>query len=183
MAQEIEVGPASELVPGVVRGADRYAVENANGQFFAVTRRCRHMGADLAKGPVDQEGCLVCQWHGARYNVATGRMTRGPQGFFATVPGPRCWLPATDEGAATGSRRARRARRHLVRPIAPRSSRTSASSVRGRRSGRCGAPNRIDNGAVITHRDRAGQPTTTGERRGRPPPPTANRRRILVDGE
>src|ERR687898_3286149 len=87
MAQEIEVGPASELEAGVVRGAGRYAVGNANGELFAVTRRCRHMGADLAKGSVDQERCLVCPWHGARYDVATGRMTRGPQGLSAKVPG------------------------------------------------------------------------------------------------
>jgi nitrite reductase/ring-hydroxylating ferredoxin subunit len=87
MARETKVGPGSELEPGVVRDAGRYAVGNANGAFFAVTRRCRHMGADLAKGSVDQEGCLVCPWHGAKYDVATVRMTRGPQGFFAKVPG------------------------------------------------------------------------------------------------
>ena len=75
MARETEVGPVSESEPGVVRGAGRYAVGNANGEFFAVTRRCRHMGADLARGSIDQEGCLVCPWHRARYDVATGRMT------------------------------------------------------------------------------------------------------------
>ena len=36
MAQETEVGPAAEVVPGVVRGAGRYAVGNANGELFAV---------------------------------------------------------------------------------------------------------------------------------------------------
>jgi nitrite reductase/ring-hydroxylating ferredoxin subunit len=87
MARETEVGSAPELVPGVVRGAGRYAVGNANGELFAVTRHCRHLGADLAKGSVDDEGCLVCPWHGASYDVATGRMTRGPQGFFARIPG------------------------------------------------------------------------------------------------
>jgi nitrite reductase/ring-hydroxylating ferredoxin subunit len=87
MAREIEVGPAAELVPGVVRGAGRYAVGNAAGELFAVSRRCRHLGADLANGSIDDEGCLVCPWHGARYNVGTGRMTRGPQGFFAKIPG------------------------------------------------------------------------------------------------
>lgn len=87
MAQEIEVGPAAELVPGEVRGAGRYAVGNANGELFAVTRRCRHLGADLAHGSIDQEGCLVCPWHGARYDIAAGRMTQGPQGAFAKVPG------------------------------------------------------------------------------------------------
>jgi nitrite reductase/ring-hydroxylating ferredoxin subunit len=87
MTQESEVGPASDLVPGVVRGAGRYAVGNANGELFAVTRRCRHLGADLADGAIDRDGCLVFPWHGARYDVATGRMTRGPQGFFAKIPG------------------------------------------------------------------------------------------------
>jgi len=50
MAQETEVGSAAELVPGVVRGAGRYAVGNADGELFAVTRRCRHLGADSPTG-------------------------------------------------------------------------------------------------------------------------------------
>lgn len=87
MAREIEVGPAADLVPGKVRGTRRYAVGNSNGDLFAVTRRCRHLGADLANGSIDGDGCLVCPWHGARYDVATGRMTCGPQGFFAKIPG------------------------------------------------------------------------------------------------
>ena len=87
MAVEQEVGPAVDLGPGEVRGVGRYAVGNADGQLFAVTRRCRHLGADLAGGSIDGDGCLVCPWHGARYDVSTGRMTRGPQGAFAKVPG------------------------------------------------------------------------------------------------
>ena len=87
MAHEIEVGPAAELAPGTVRGAERYAVGNAEGQLFAVTRRCRHLRADLAEGSIDSDGCLVCPWHGARYDVSSGRMTRGPQGIFARIPG------------------------------------------------------------------------------------------------
>ena len=87
MARETVVGAAAELVPGIVRGAGRYAAGNAGGELFAVTRRCRHLGADLANGSVDREGCLVCPWHGASYDVATGQMTRGPQGFFGKIPG------------------------------------------------------------------------------------------------
>ena len=83
---EVEVGPAAELVPGVVRGAGPYAVGNANGELFAVTRHCRHLGADLANGSIDRRGCLRVP-HGARYDVATGRMIRGPQGLFAKIPG------------------------------------------------------------------------------------------------
>jgi len=29
----------------------------------------------------------LCPWHGAKYDVATGRMVRGPQGLFAKIPG------------------------------------------------------------------------------------------------
>jgi nitrite reductase/ring-hydroxylating ferredoxin subunit len=87
MSNEIEVGPLSDLPPGEVTGAGNYAVGNADGELFAVTRRCRHLFADLASGTVDEDGCLVCPWHGARYDVHTGRMVGGPQGIFAKIPG------------------------------------------------------------------------------------------------
>jgi len=92
MARETEVGAAAELVPGIVRGAGRYAVGNAHGELFAVTRRCRHLGADLANGSVDTDGCLVCPWHGARYDVATGRMTQARRAS-SRRPRLRCWVP------------------------------------------------------------------------------------------
>ena len=52
-----------------------------------MSRRCRHLGADLANGTIDEEGRLVCPWHQSAYDVRTGRMLRGPQGVFAKVPG------------------------------------------------------------------------------------------------
>jgi nitrite reductase/ring-hydroxylating ferredoxin subunit len=82
-----EVCAANDLPPGTVQASGRWAVGNTGSQLFAVSRRCRHLGADLANGTIDKHGCLVCPWHGARYDVATGRMVRGPQGVFARVPG------------------------------------------------------------------------------------------------
>lgn len=87
LSDEVEVGPVADLSPGTVTGAGRYAVGNADGELFAVTRRCRHLYADLAGGTIDEAGCLVCPWHGSKYDVGTGRMVRGPQGIFAKVPG------------------------------------------------------------------------------------------------
>lgn len=84
---EKEIGPASELTPGTVKGVGHYAVGNASGSHFAVTRRCRHLYADLANGSIDSKGCLVCPWHGSRYDVSTGRMVKGPGGVFAKIPG------------------------------------------------------------------------------------------------
>jgi len=82
----VRIGTPDDLPLGPVTGVDGYAVGN-NGDYFAVSRRCRHLGADLAEGSIDDDGCLVCPWHGAKYDVSTGRMVRGPQGVFAKVPG------------------------------------------------------------------------------------------------
>jgi nitrite reductase/ring-hydroxylating ferredoxin subunit len=77
--------PAASLPKGSVTGVEKYAVGN-NGDYFAVGRKCRHLRADLAKGSIDADGCLVCPWRGAKYDVSTGRMVRGPQGIFAKIP-------------------------------------------------------------------------------------------------
>jgi 3-phenylpropionate/trans-cinnamate dioxygenase ferredoxin component len=87
MGVEMDLGPLASIPPGKVVGAGRYAVGNAGGELFAVTRRCRHLYADLAKGRIDKDGCLVCPWHASKYDVKTGRMLRGPQGIFAKIPG------------------------------------------------------------------------------------------------
>ncbi|MDQ2751129.1 MAG: Rieske (2Fe-2S) protein [Pseudonocardiales bacterium] len=80
------IASAADVPPGrVVRGG-KYAVGN-NGAYFAVSRRCRHLGADLSEGSIDADGCLVCPWHQSTYDVHTGRMIRGPQGVFAKIPG------------------------------------------------------------------------------------------------
>jgi len=84
---ERKVCATDDLKPGSVTGAGKWAVGNAKDDYFAVTRRCRHLYADLARGSIDANGCLVCPWHGSRYDVKTGRMVRGPQGVFAKVPG------------------------------------------------------------------------------------------------
>ena len=52
-----------------------------------MSRRCRHLGADLGNGTLDEQGRLVCPWHQSAYDVRTGQMLRGPQGVFAKVPG------------------------------------------------------------------------------------------------
>ena len=78
--------PVSDVPEGTVTGAGKYAVGN-NGDYFVVSRRCRHLRADLAGGSIDSDGCLVCPWHQAKYDVTTGQMVRGPQGVFAKIPG------------------------------------------------------------------------------------------------
>jgi nitrite reductase/ring-hydroxylating ferredoxin subunit len=63
------------------------AVGLSGGEPFAVSNRCRHLFASLGNGRVVENGCLECPWHGARYDVRSGKMTRGPQGAFRPVAG------------------------------------------------------------------------------------------------
>lgn len=81
-------GSSESLAPGEMTGAGPWAVgRTQDGELFAVSRKCRHLRADLAEGHVDEEGCLVCPWHQSRYEPDTGRMVTGPQGVFRYIPG------------------------------------------------------------------------------------------------
>lgn len=74
--------PADQLPPGSVRRSGTWAVGNRGGELFAVSRRCRHQLGDLSEGTIDADGCLVCPWHQARYDVTSGEMVEGPRGFL-----------------------------------------------------------------------------------------------------
>ena len=86
MAEQL-VGTVEELGPESVRGVGDWAVLNVNGERYAVSRRCRHLRADLANGEIDEDGCLVCPWHQSRYEPTTGRMVVGPQGVTRKCQG------------------------------------------------------------------------------------------------
>ncbi|MBC9733639.1 Rieske (2Fe-2S) protein [Nocardioides marmotae] len=71
-----------QWVVGLRRTTDAADPTARTGEPFAVSRRCRHQLADLSKGHVDEDGCLVCPWHQSRYDVSTGAMVDGPRGFL-----------------------------------------------------------------------------------------------------
>jgi nitrite reductase/ring-hydroxylating ferredoxin subunit len=77
--------PVGDLPPGSVGRAGEWTVANRGGEVRAVSSRCRHQLADLSKGSLDRDGCLVCPWHGSRYHLDTGEMVAGPKGFLAYV--------------------------------------------------------------------------------------------------
>jgi nitrite reductase/ring-hydroxylating ferredoxin subunit len=48
----------------------------AGGEARAVMNACTHLG-----GPLElKDGRLVCAWHGARFDAASGSMENGPAG-------------------------------------------------------------------------------------------------------
>lgn len=77
--------PAASLPEGTVGRAGPWTVANRSGEVKAVSSRCRHQLADLSKGSLDRNGCLVCPWHGSRYDLDTGEMVQGPKGFLFYV--------------------------------------------------------------------------------------------------
>lgn len=77
---------ARDLPPGAVGRAGPWTVvHRRDGRLTAVSSRCRHQLADLSKGSLDGDGCLVCPWHGSRYDLDSGEMVEGPKGFLAYV--------------------------------------------------------------------------------------------------
>ena len=77
--------PADALPPGAVARAGSWTVANRDGDLRAVSSRCRHQLADLSRGSLDRDGCLVCPWHGARYDLDSGSMVEGPHGILGYV--------------------------------------------------------------------------------------------------
>ena len=102
--------PTADLPAGSVGRAGRWAVTHrADGRLTAVSPRCRHQLADLSKGTLDADGCLVCPWHGARYDLDTGAMVEGPKGFLGHVgrtPGYTRLIKATGQVLRLRRRRA-----------------------------------------------------------------------------
>jgi nitrite reductase/ring-hydroxylating ferredoxin subunit len=79
LASRDELGDRGVLAVDTPHG--RLAVGVSEDEPFAVSDRCRHLGASLGEGRVTEDGCLECPWHRARYDVRSGAMTRGPQGL------------------------------------------------------------------------------------------------------
>ena len=45
-----------------------------NGQFYALADRCTHREYPLHTGEL-LEGAVKCEWHGAKFNLETGKAT------------------------------------------------------------------------------------------------------------
>ncbi|MGH2498453.1 MAG: Rieske (2Fe-2S) protein [Ktedonobacteraceae bacterium] len=56
------------------------------GCIYAFTDNCTHISGPLNEGELDGE-ILTCPWHGAQFNITTGKVLRGPaRQDIATYP-------------------------------------------------------------------------------------------------
>lgn len=54
-----------------------FLLTRREGKLHAYESRCPHTGGPLALGRSD-EACVICPWHGARFDIRNGRCLEGP---------------------------------------------------------------------------------------------------------
>ena len=85
MAEWTKVATLEGCPPGSLRpvmvGPDPVLLANVDGTVYAVLDRCSHEDLPLSDGDLES-GILVCSYHGARFDVASG----APRGLPAVKP-------------------------------------------------------------------------------------------------
>jgi nitrite reductase/ring-hydroxylating ferredoxin subunit len=81
MGTFVTVARTDDLQPGQGRLVElnhkRIALFNVGGRYYAIDDVCPHRGGPLSEG--DLEGAaVVCPWHGAVFDLATGGVSRFP---------------------------------------------------------------------------------------------------------
>ena len=81
MAETLSIAKTNDLAPGESKLIEveghRIALFNVEGDFLAVSETCAHRAGPLSEGTV-REGTIICPWHGAKYDLRTGEVLRGP---------------------------------------------------------------------------------------------------------
>jgi nitrite reductase/ring-hydroxylating ferredoxin subunit len=81
MTDFIKVAETDDLADGelmVVEVDDEpVCLAKVDGAVYAFTDNCTHISGPLNEGELDGE-VLTCPWHGAQFNVRTGKVLRGP---------------------------------------------------------------------------------------------------------
>src|SRR5216684_2608161 len=83
MADFVKVAELDDLDEGellaVEVDGEPICLAKIDGNIYAITDNCTHIGGPLNEGELDGE-VLTCPWHGAQFNVRTGKVLRGPAG-------------------------------------------------------------------------------------------------------
>ena len=77
----IEVAKVNEIPHGKMKHVEfdgkEIMIENLDVNFYALNDRCGHMNALLSMGNV-KDNMVTCPFHGARFDVTTGKKTSEP---------------------------------------------------------------------------------------------------------
>jgi nitrite reductase/ring-hydroxylating ferredoxin subunit len=76
-----KVATSGDIPPGsalAIEVAGRsVAMFNVEGVIHAIDNDCTHDGGPLSEGVVS-DGCVVCPWHGAEFDLASGKALTPP---------------------------------------------------------------------------------------------------------
>lgn len=76
------VGSVDDIPQGKMKHVEvkgkEIVISNIGGKFYAIDDRCGHMNARLSMGNISNEGIVTCPFHGASFDVTTGRKVREP---------------------------------------------------------------------------------------------------------
>jgi nitrite reductase/ring-hydroxylating ferredoxin subunit len=77
----VEVARAAEIFPGGMKpaalGEKQIVICSFDSKFYALERRCGHVGASLDMGTLDGY-ILTCPLHYAQFDITTGEALSGP---------------------------------------------------------------------------------------------------------
>jgi nitrite reductase/ring-hydroxylating ferredoxin subunit len=68
--------PEGHMVSGSLHGK-RVLLAKVQGQYYAVSATCTHLGAPLEQG-LCVDGAVRCPWHHARFSLSTGEALASP---------------------------------------------------------------------------------------------------------
>jgi nitrite reductase/ring-hydroxylating ferredoxin subunit len=74
---DLKKGEKKEYEIEGIEGA-KVLLVNLDNKVHALSSRCTHYGAPLAKGVLHADGRLTCPWHGACFNITTGDVEDAP---------------------------------------------------------------------------------------------------------
>lgn len=81
MSEFVRVANTDEILPGQAKlvevNGTEIALFNIDGHFHAIDNSCTHVGGPLCEGEISG-GEVTCPWHGAVFEVATGRAVGPP---------------------------------------------------------------------------------------------------------
>lgn len=80
-AEYVRVASLADVPPGKLLGVEvagrRICLANVDGELYAIADNCTHRDFPLSAGELDDDQ-VECAWHGARFDVRTGRAVRLP---------------------------------------------------------------------------------------------------------
>jgi 3-phenylpropionate/trans-cinnamate dioxygenase ferredoxin component len=107
MADFIKVAQLDEIEEGELKAIEAdgelICLARVHGRICAFTDNCTHISGPLNEGALEG-AILTCPWHGAQFDVQTGKVLRGParQDLFTypvRVEGDAVLLQLPDEEA------------------------------------------------------------------------------------